>query len=173
MDFDLTQQLEQKQILSQQQIYSLNILAMNNYDLKCFLQEQEMENPLLQVEFDHPENRADDGAPKLTERQEYRGERERVRKSTTPSEYYDIPDLRQESASDYLRAQLNHFVHTQREERLLYFLTDLVDDNGYLRFSVDELTYLTGCPYREVEQAVRMIQSLSPTGWAPMTWRIV
>ena len=170
MDFDLTQQLEQKQILSQQQIYSLNILEMNNYDLKCFLQDQELENPLLQVDFDGApdtggEKYGGEQGPELTERQEYRGEKTRVRKASEPSDqYYDIPDHRQETVSDYLRAQLNHFAHTEREERLLYFLTDLVDDNGYLRFTVDELSFLTGCPYREMEWAVREIQSLTPTG---------
>lgn len=45
-----SQELEQKQILSQKQIYSLHILALNNYELEQFLSKEELDNPLLEVQ---------------------------------------------------------------------------------------------------------------------------
>lgn len=171
MNFTLTNQLEQRQTLSQQQIYSLHVLAMNNYDLKCFLQEQELQNPLVSVEYDQPERLEryqQDESGALTqvsvEYREEQGQRSYARKSTEPSDYYDIPDQQEESTADFLRSQLNHFTSTPREEQLLNYLVELVDDNGYLRIGVEELAYLTGSDRREMEAAVAAIQQLTPTG---------
>lgn len=173
MNFTLTNQLEQRQTLSQQQIYSLNVLAMNNYDLKCFLQEQELQNPLVSIEFDQPERleryQQDEHGALTQVSVEYReesGGRSYVRKRAEPSDYYDIPDQQAETAAEFLRAQLNHFTCTEREEQLLNYLVELVDDNGYLRVSVDELAYLTGTDRREMEQLVAILQALTPTGVA-------
>ena len=171
MNFTLTNQLEQRQTLSQQQIYSLHVLAMNNYDLKCFLQEQELQNPLVSVEYDQPERLEryqQDESGALTqvsvEYREEQGQRSYARKSTEPSDYYDIPDQQEESTAGFLRSQLNHFTSTPREEQLLNYLVELVDDNGYLRIGVEELAYLTGSDRREMEAAVAAIQQLTPTG---------
>ena len=134
MNFTLTNQLEQRQTLSQQQIYSLHVLAMNNYDLKCFLQEQELQNPLVSVEYDQPERLEryqQDESGALTqvsvEYREEQGQRSYARKSTEPSDYYDIPNQQEESTADFLRSQLNHFTCTPREEQLLNYLVELVD----------------------------------------------
>ena len=46
-------QLEQKQLLSQNQIQSLEILAMDGVELNQFLQNEYLENPLLDYSGNH------------------------------------------------------------------------------------------------------------------------
>ena len=40
---------KQKQILTQKQIQSLTILAMDNVELDCFLRQEYLDNPMLEI----------------------------------------------------------------------------------------------------------------------------
>lgn len=50
--------LQTKQVLSQMQVESLNILAMSMTELKDFLQKEEIENPLLEFSAERGEEAA-------------------------------------------------------------------------------------------------------------------
>ena len=46
---------KQKQILTQKQIQSLTILAMDNVELDCFLRQEYLDNPMLEINGQSPE----------------------------------------------------------------------------------------------------------------------
>ena len=45
---------KQKQILTQKQIQSLTILAMDNVELDCFLRQEYLDNPMLEINGQSP-----------------------------------------------------------------------------------------------------------------------
>ena len=93
--------LQTKQVLSQMQVESLNILAMSMTELKDFLQKEEIENPLLEFSAE----RGEEAAPvtyKETERFYNGTERENSREN----ELYEIEDS-EKSIEDLVNMQLH------------------------------------------------------------------
>ena len=92
--------LQTKQVLSQMQAESLNILARSMTELKDFLQKEEIENPLLEFSAE----RGEEAAPvtyKETERFYNGTERENSREN----ELYEIEDS-EKSIEDLVNMQL-------------------------------------------------------------------
>ena len=57
MEFNTKISLETKQVLSQRQVESLNILSMPVADLHNFLQNEEIENPLMEYSLSEPSSK--------------------------------------------------------------------------------------------------------------------
>ena len=159
MGFEFIQKLEQKQVLSQQQIYSLNILAMNGYDLQKFLIEEEMENPFLNVKANR-EIVTYDGDVNL--------QHLAVRKTRyeTEEEVSSIDNVTEGTGSlqEFLLSQADLMNMDEKRISLLSYIIDLLDDNGYLRFSEEEISRLTGVSSREVSVCIGILKNLEPPG---------
>ena len=64
----------------------------------------------------------------------------------------------------YLRGQIPFKVLTDKEERVLQFLIDNIDDNGYLRITFEEVQSLMVISQMEWEVALSVLQALEPGG---------
>lgn len=136
-------ELTQKQSLSQTQIQSLEIMNLCNQDLYTFLNEEYMENPLM--------DKIGESAP--GEVQEFG---EWYSYSQTFNEGYGSEDkeennreiipAKQEGADPetYLKEQLNKSAYTESEWKLIEYLIQNLDDNGFYPYPVSEAAKALG-----------------------------
>lgn len=162
MNFELT--LEQRQLLSQTQIQSLELLTMCNLELSSFLNNEYMENPLLEhtggsdvpgtvEEFQtwYNQNQSfSDGYGHAEKREE------------RPREI--IPADRGKTIENYLKEQLNSIRYTSKEWELIEFLIMNLDDNGFYTTSVEETAHLANAPVEMVDKCLEDLRQLEPFG---------
>ncbi|PWB77774.1 MAG: RNA polymerase sigma-54 factor [Candidatus Methylomirabilota bacterium] len=71
---------------------------------------------------------------------------------------------RSHSLQDHLLFQLHLTARDQERLRLGGLIIGELDDNGYLRTSIEELASLAGVPLESMESALRLIQGFDPAG---------
>lgn len=163
MNIEFTTNLEQKQTLSQTQIQSLKILAMTNAELHQFLQDEQMENPMLEVtesqdqyeeavflgnwfeEHDVPTTTEPDEDPDSTTRYELRQP--------------DAPTL-----AAHLISQIDPACFGKPEEKVFRFIIASLNDMGYLTLSAPEIALMTGQSLQMVQQCIDDVRSMEPAG---------
>lgn len=163
MNIEFTTNLEQKQTLSQTQIQSLKILTMTNTELHQFLQDEQMENPMLEV----------------TESQE---QYEEAVFLGNWFEEHDMPmategdddadsapryELRQPDAptlAAHLISQIDPVCFGKPEEKVFRFIIASLNDMGYLTLSAPEIALMTGQSLQMVQQCIDDVRSMEPAG---------
>ncbi|MDD2972984.1 MAG: RNA polymerase factor sigma-54 [Lachnospiraceae bacterium] len=155
--------LEQRQLLSQTQIQSLEILAMDSGELKEFLQEEYLENPLLDYSgksesagMEALHNTYDYNAPRENRSEEYGEEEDKGKK--------DIPDQEEESVKTFLMDQLSRNDFTDREWALMEYLIDCLDETGFFTLSEEEVAAETKMPLMTVQGVLERLRHLEPFG---------
>lgn len=151
--------LQTKQVLSQVQMQSLNILAMSMTELQDFLQNEEIENPLVEYsagrqesempvtyrEYDRFYNRAgsddDDGEHDL-----YEGE------------------ISQQSIEDMISMQLEWSRFGEKEKRIVDFCIHSLEPSGYLEISAAEIAEILGTDPESVIKVLNELKELEPRG---------
>jgi len=69
-----------------------------------------------------------------------------------------------ETLSDNLRKQIAYVVQDPSISKIAEFIVDLLDNDGYLRFSTEQICRLTNADRDAVEKALDIVQSLEPSG---------
>lgn len=146
MELNYGMSLEQKQQLSQNQIQSLEVLAMDSVELSEFLQDEYLENPLLDYSEEHamPGGREDIGQTYEqppgagTELRRYCGGRR-------PEKKNDIPMPETENIKNYILEQLPDGACSRK---LAEFMTDCLDDNGFFTIPAEEVRRKPECRRR-------------------------
>ena len=158
MELNYGMSLEQKQQLSQNQIQSLEVLAMDSVELSEFLQDEYLENPLLDYSEEHamPGGREDIGQtyeqpPVLEQNYDDTAEEEDRRRK-------DIPMPETESIKNYILDQLPDGACSRK---LAEFMTDCLDDNGFFTIPAEEVAQKTGVPEAEVSWTLKVLQELA------------
>lgn len=177
---ELTQQIsmETKQILSQAQIQSLEILAMDAVELDDFLQNEYMSNPLME----HMDNH--DHASVETESEKLRSKADRYDSET---EYFDGSDYKpgcrrrndegEADVRDNLTTQdpdylKNYFLEQipqgvlsdETEWKLAEYMIACLGDDGFFRMSEEEVAGLTGADEKKVNKVLAVLRDLEPFG---------
>lgn len=156
--------LDQKQQLSQSQIRSLEILAMDGLELNRFLQNEYLENPLL----DCSENGSiKSGTEEINKRYEHtitygRNYEEMV--EADDKRRQDIPMPEQGEIKSYLLNQLVMSQYKEREWYLLEYLIDCLEDTGFFTMPVWEVAQATGMPEAAVGRFLHLLRGLEPYG---------
>lgn len=170
----LNHSVEQRLILTQDVRLSLEILQMTLPELREYLQEAALSNPLLELE-DPPSiqiageellKSADEGEDlpkKCSERDELFGWN-----LIEPAEI-SIDKLAQplpeQSFTQMLQEQLLSVPGLDNETRLICeYLIECLDERGYLAFSLKEIADEAHIPLFLAQQALYLLQSLQPTG---------
>jgi RNA polymerase sigma-54 factor len=143
---------EQKQILSQYQRESLQILGMDAQELHEFMIREQNENPLL--------NFAEGKSPGLM-----------TRKGTSVAwnGSLDIPAPSEESVQDFLLSQLRLNDYSPEEVEAFQILTGVVDERGFLKNSPEELSEIFRIPKPLLDRCLSVLQNLSPSGVCCLT----
>lgn len=135
---------EQKHILSQQQVESLDILSMDMQELKEYLQREQDENPLL--------NFTGGSLPRTS------------LCYLDDDKIQSIPYVREETAWDILMPQLNLANYSAREAEAFQLLASALDDDGFMRSSIEELAALSNIPTSLLRSCLNVMQTLDPPG---------
>lgn len=152
--------LQTKQVLSQVQMQSLNILSMSMTELQEFLQNEEIENPLVE----YSANRQESDAP-VTYREYDRfyngsgrdddGERE--------GELYETEDGRK-SVEDMLTMQLPWSRMGEKEREIADFCIQSLDQSGYLTIPPEEIAESLDVSLELTERVIGGLKELEPRG---------
>ncbi|MHC5268172.1 RNA polymerase factor sigma-54 [Enterococcus sp. LJL98] len=143
-----TQKQVQKFVLTQQLQQSIQILQYSTEELRIYIENEALENPLIELVEVH------DLAP--NERtQNYQGEE---------SDYLtQIPDTSQ-SLFESLIEQIHLNYRATYLRTLVLYLVEYIDLNGFLTISLEEAAEQTGGSLIQMLDALTLIQQLDPAG---------
>lgn len=137
----MEQRLSQKQIqtlaMTQSLRQSLEILNFSTYELNCFLREKQQENPCLKVRAKGPI-------------------------LISP---HSVQQIESESShKDMLYTQMLDFQLTEELARLIRWLIDDLNEEGFLTATLEEYAKWTNKPVFLIKEAIDVIQQFEPIG---------
>lgn len=149
--------LQQKQtlnlVMTTELRQAINLLQYSTYDLYQYIQEQQAENPLIEL-VEHEQN-------------PYKNTPTSHRTINDDEDTYDpflfISD-ENKTLYDDLQEQVNLLPIDQEQKQLVNYLLQNIDDNGYLQ--VDEETLQVQLRFSEeaIQSAIEIVQQLEPAG---------
>lgn len=155
--------VENKQMLCQAQIQSLEILAMDTVELDEFLQNEYMNNPLLEHKPNNDIHSSMETFSNWYDTQysnwDYRGEK---REQEEDGIGFVAPD--KEHLKRYLTSQLDIQKFSKEDWKLVLYLIDCLEDDGCFRMPVEEVAKLTGYTKEKVEDLLSQMRDLEPVG---------
>ena len=181
-DLKLTQQL----VMTPQLQQAIKLLQLSRMELQEIIAQEIKENPVLEEVSSLEEASGPEEVSGLEEgaRQDESAEAPEPIKDFDWDEYmeghgistYKSPKsegdgaswenflTRQITLSDYLFWQLRMSQVTTREHEIGTLIIGNIDENGYLRGSLEEICRDVGCPARQSEEILKLIQSFDPAG---------
>jgi len=175
--------LTQKLIMTPQLQQAIKLLQLSRLELSQMVSQELLENPLLEESATELEETAEEkktqeedspesGESELSSQwEEYISDIQRENKeSEFPSSSGDEPPsyeqtlTRDQSLSEHLLWQLRLSTADSREVEIGKMIIGNIDDEGYLRLSVEELAATLQATTEAVERALRLVQSFDPMG---------
>ena len=150
--------LQTKQVLSQVQMQSLNILSMSMTELEEFLQNEEIENPLVEYSSGRQE-----GELPVAYREYDRFYNGASREGDSRGGIYEADDTEQ-SVEHMIMMQLPWKTLTEEQHRIVKFCIHSLDQNGYLTVPPSEIAEALKAEVSEVEYIVSRLKELEPVG---------
>lgn len=150
--------LQTRQTLSQRQVESLNILAMSMTELKDFLQNEEIENPLIEFQAE----RGEEAAP-VTYRDTERFYNGTDREDDRGNELYELEEDAK-SIEELVKLQLRWKDIGETEQKIVDFCIQSMEQNGYLTVTAAEIAGRLGAGEPDVERVLTILKSLEPSG---------
>lgn len=149
--------LQTKQVLSQVQMESLNILSMSVTELQEFLQNEEIENPLMESSADRQEE-----LPVAFKEYDrfYGGSRNG---ESGGGELYQVED-EAETVEELLSTQLPWKTMGKDQKRIVDFCIQSLESSGYLLLSAAEIAKTLKLPETLVEEVLAGVKHLEPKG---------
>lgn len=152
--------LQTKQILSQVQMQSLNILAMPMMELKEFLQNEEIENPLIEYTV---------GGGQESELSVTYREYDRFYNSAAGDDDDEDHDLYEgeisgQTIEDMITTQLDWSKLGEKEQKIVDFCIHSLEPSGYLEISAEDIARIVDEDMTLVLQILEMLKDLEPRG---------
>lgn len=159
--------------MGQQQIQNLRLLQMNTAELEHFIEEAAQENPLI----DLPEYSG--GTPRTPEEKQaakwqwLEDSDYQNRAYFTPRSDGEEPDIfaaigdsggLEITLQRHLQDQLEQKALPEEERLLAKYLLESLDEDGYLRYSMEEIAADTGMGEGAVRHVLDTLKSLEPAG---------
>ncbi len=139
---------KQKQILSYQQLQSLEILAMDNVELDTFLQSEYLENPMLEHKGDTKENAL-------------------YSNIIHPSNEDQKWNQKIEESVD-LREHLKNQIQIGREDKetiqIKEYLIECIEDSGYFTMPLGEIAVQCHASIENIRRCLNELKQLEPIG---------
>lgn len=166
-------ELVQKQVqrLSQQQLQSVELLQMSSLELAGYLQDLSQENPVIDLDdtLPAPEPRPEDELLHRLEWLEDNDRQNRYYQSMGDDELDPMARVGnsgglEESLSQFLRRQLERMELDQDTKQTVGYLASCLDENGYFRFSAEELAQELSLPLSRLNSCLDILRTLEPAG---------
>ena len=158
MDIKTDVLLQLKQTLSQAQLQSLNILGMSMSELREFLQNEEIENPM--VEYSVSGRESDLSVTYREYDYFYNGN------SRDGDEETDLYEQKAEmpTIEDLVTTQISWGKMSEKERAIVDFCIHSLDRSGYLVIPAEEIAKQLGVEQDAAERTVAMLKTLEPCG---------
>ncbi|GAX90779.1 RNA polymerase factor sigma-54 [Effusibacillus lacus] len=155
MGYGLWQEQTQKLVMTPELRQAITVLQYSSQELLEYLEEEVAHNPVMELE-----------APEwLQIAKELRDNRQRSNSRDQHKEFPVESVVRaNQSLEEYLNRQLSLVKASPKERQLAAFIIGNLDSNGYLTMKLEEVAEIRGCTRDEAETALRLVQSLEPTG---------
>ena len=184
MKTSLDLKLTQKLVMTPQLQQAIKLLQLSRLELSQTVSQELLENPLLEesvTDMEEPvdekktqdeEELPDSSEAELSSQwEEYIGDIQRENRETEyPSAVGDeLPSYEQtltrpQSLSEHLLWQLSLSVATPQEVEIGKLMIGNIDEEGYLRVSVEELAASAEAKIEDVERALKLVQGFDPMG---------
>ena len=158
MDFGLFQQQSMKLVMTNELRQAISILQYSTQDLVSFLEEQQLENPLLEIK----EKKGEEVLTPTENIHEtsddwkvYEGE------NISPFEFISKNET---SLLDHLLNQIGVLALTKSEKEIITYLTFSLDENGYFTSTVEEVANRFSVEEEEALKCLNFLQTLDPAG---------
>ena len=159
MDFGLFQQQSMKLVMTNELRQAISILQYSTQELVSFLEEQQLENPLLEIKdkkgeevLTPTENIHDTSDDWKTT---YDGE------NISPFEFISKTET---SLQDHLLNQIGMLALTDAEKGLITYLTYSLDENGYFTSTVEDVANRFSMDEEVALKCLNILQTLDPVG---------
>ena len=168
---ELKQELKLKQTLSQKMIQSASILQMGQMELREYIEEMALENPVVDLEEREPENGRLEENGELIER--IRRLEELSSLDSQNQTYYQDeeeeagrfePGRSQDGLLESLLEQACMLHLPEKEEKIFRYMIKNLDASGYLSVDFGELCEGLGIKEAEGERIWKHFRSLEPLG---------
>jgi len=167
---ELKHNLKQQQWMKLQTMQFMKILALPSLELKQFIRGELEENPVLELEEKKEETVEDieEQEEKISDQDE-NGEdtpnftRQNENRDTTAG-ILEKTIYEGESLSEYLMEQLSLDVDDFTKLKIGEFIIGNIDEKGYLRITVEEISSLIRADKSLVEETLKIIQGFDPLG---------
>lgn len=162
LDFNMQLQQEQKLIMTQEMQLAVKMLQLTSFELREYIEEQLVENPLLESENeDKPDiDPIDDYISSLEKEGIDFMELEDEKEYVSPLHFI----AREASLWDCLKEQLRLIPLSKRLYRVGEYIIDNINENGYLIVDDENISSKFSIALESVCEMVRLIQSFDPPG---------
>lgn len=154
-------ELRQEQRLSPRQIQSLQLLQMGWMELESTLSQLAEENPLIDLDASHFHH-TDMSPSAASSCNTYRPALED--EAPSPIDLASTDGGLHETLSRHLQRQITALSLSKEEKQVLFYLSECLDDSGYLRFTAEELAEDTGLSPTLLRRCMDILRSLEPAG---------
>ena len=164
MRMDYCTLLEQNLSLSQGQIQSLKILAMDNVELNYFLQNEYLENPIIENTpiSDMPTSMEE--FPSFYE-QNYMGDYDRDEVIYEDGrQKLEFAAVNNNQVEEYIKGQLDQGKYCEEQWDIISYLIECLDDNGFFTFEVGDVAKELKKDKGLIEAILMDLRQLEPYG---------
>ena len=146
--------------MSQEMRQSLKILQMSTNELRSHIEEEKIRNPFLNL-YDEIENSANSNGKTQKENS--------FTKTVTNSLFNQenlLSNLAEQNLSlkEHLIQQIQITFHDIKTRFIALYITDLLDDNGYLSENKEDIANSLNCSIEQVDTILNELYKLDPIG---------
>lgn len=170
LDFNLNLSQEQKLIMTQQMQLSIKLLQMSTCDLREYIENEFVENPILEGDFDFIQEEKD-----YQDKIDYK---EMIKYlefdnygSQSYGEYNKDQDIspfnfisEKESLTEYLNEQLLEINEDELKKAIVSYMIENIDSKGYLDMPLEDICKELNIPIDLGQESLDILQDLEPDG---------
>lgn len=169
MDFNLSLNLEQKLVMTQQMQLSVKLLQMSTFDLQEYVEKELQENPVLDSDYEK-ENKDKSKDNEINYKELIKNRSFDSYKSSnyeSNGEEKESPlnfIAKQKSLKEYLMIEISDCEIKNDVKAICNYIVENLDSKGYLDNNVMDLAKELNVSPERIEHALSVVQSLDPSG---------
>ncbi|MCR1952386.1 RNA polymerase factor sigma-54 [Clostridium sp. DSM 100503] len=170
LDFNLNLTQEQKLIMTQQMQLSIKLLQMSTYDLREYIENEFVENPILEGDFDFVQEEKD-----YEDKIDYKEMIKYLEFDNYGSQSYgdynkdeDVSPFnfisQKESLTEYLQEQLLEIDEDELKKAIVSYMIENIDARGYLDMPLEDICKELNISIDLGQESLDILQDLEPDG---------
>lgn len=178
LGYEIKMTQEQRMVFNQSMQQSIKLLQMPLSDLREYIYNQYSENPVLDIgDFDFNKSEFESKEITLDFKDDYCKLAQNIYENNyyNKSRYYDNGEeeksplnmiASKKSLNDFLMDQMGELVISEYTKSICEYIICSLSSSGYLEISVEQISEELGICREHIEEALKIVQALEPTGIA-------